>query len=141
MAHESSVMIICGVLNCFDPIILILMVPRRIGKRNVALVGIFNICKYPKGLKVPLLDKCGIVWISVALSDNIRVMTNICVESTALGVPTNQSALHTYPDDTLILRQHLSGCHPHPEMEIFILGGTFKLKKGKLMPHTFFQFS
>ena len=45
------------------------------------------------------------LWISLALSTLIRVMTNICVECIAL-VPTNHSALHTYPDDTLIYPGH-----------------------------------
>ena len=79
--------------------------------------------------------------ISVALSTLIRVMTRICVERTVHVVPTNQSALHTYPDATLIRRPHLSGCHTYPEAELFLLGGTCKLKKGKVKPHSSSQCS
>ena len=55
----------------------------------------------------------------MALSTLIRIMTRICVESTAFVVPTNQRALHTYPcHDPDKCRK----CHTYPEAEVFIFG-------------------
>ena len=75
------------------------------------------------------------------MSTLIRVITQICVESTAIVVLTNHSDLHTYPDATLIWRPHLFGCHTYPEAELFILWGTCKLKMVNLKSHSSSQCS
>ena len=71
-------------------------VPRCIGKRNMALVSLFNICKYPQRWKVPPPDKCGIVHTypchdtdmcgtaRAVISTHIRVMTRISVDNATL---------------------------------------------------------
>ena len=60
--HNSTVFVIFwGGLMDFPHFFSVHRVPRCIGKRNVALVSLFNICKYPQRWKVPPPDKCGIV--------------------------------------------------------------------------------
>ena len=100
-------------------------VPRCIGKRNVASVGLIIFDKTPK-------DENFCLRRSVALSTLIRVMTRICVGSLLIALDYKSSALHTYPfHDT----DKCGQCHTYPEAALFIIWGTYIYQKYKLKAH------